>query len=290
MPFPDNARFARIRVARLWLWPLAGSVALVIAFVASTRRGEPPFVPLAYAAYGFFLFAALRSLREAEIAPSELFGAPPDQVKLWPMVILLVPVMFTFAAMSLWATAFIASWLSPRFGEILLRQQNDPGPLRSLGESGSALLILFVVVVGPVIEEFVFRGLVLRRWIARKSLWRGVVGSSLVFALLHPPFWIGAFVIGVFLSLLYLVTRSLYAPIAFHAMYNGLITFAILGAGQLGTEQKRETVEAFRTQWLGEAALLLFSGWIIYRVLRSLAAAAKQNADAVGTPGPPPGS
>ena len=278
MPFPGNERFATVRVARLWLWPLAGTFALVVAFMAVTSRRDMPFVPTAYAAYGFLFLAALRSLHQAGMGAGDVFGAPPEEVKSWPLVIVLVPVMFTFAAMTLWATAFVASWVSPAFGQYMLREQNDPGPLRALGESGSTWLILFIVVVGPVVEEVVFRGLVLRRWIARKSLWRGVVGSSLVFALLHPPFWIGAFVIGIFLALLYLVTRSLYAPIAFHAMYNGLITFTVLGAGEGRPAGEEMTLEVFRRQWIGQTALLLVSGWIIFAVIRRLAAVARRNA------------
>lgn len=290
MPFPGNERFATIRVARLWLWPLAGTFALVVAFMAVTSRADVPFVPTAYAAYGFLFLAALRSLTQAGMGTGDVFGAPPGEVKSWPLVIVLVPVMFSFAAMTLWATAFVASWVSPGFGRYLLREQNDPGPLRALNEAGSTWLILFIVVVGPVVEEVVFRGLVLRRWIARKSLWRGVVGSSLVFALLHPPFWIGAFVIGIFLALLYLVTRSLYAPIAFHAMYNGLITFMVLGAGEAGPAREEMTLEAFRRQWIGQAALLLVSGWIIFSVIRRLAALAEGNARdvAANAGGPPP--
>ena len=290
MPFPGNERFATVRVARLWLWPLAGTFALVVAYMLVTSRADVPFVPTAYAAYAFLFLAALRSLHQAGMSSADVFGAPPDTVKAWPLVIVLVPVMFSFAAMTLWATAFVASWVSPAFGQYLLREQNDPGPLRALNEAGSTWLILFIVVVGPVVEEIVFRGVVLRRWIARRSLWRGVVGSSLVFALLHPPFWIGAFVIGIFLSLLYLVTRSLYAPIAFHAMYNGLITFMVLGADAARLPQEEMTLEAFRRKWIGQTALLLVSGWIIFAVIRRLAAAAQRNArdaaEGAGTPVP----
>lgn len=278
MPFPGNERFATVRVARLWLWPLAGTFALVVAFMLVTERADVPFVPTAYAAYAFLFLAALRSLHQAGLGAGDVFGAPPEAVKSWPLVIVLVPVMFSFAAMTLWATAFIASWVSPGFGQYLLQEQNDPGPLRALNQAGSTWLILFIVVIGPVVEEIVFRGVVLRRWIARRSLWRGVVGSSLVFALLHPPFWIGAFVIGIFLSLLYLVTRSLYAPIAFHAMYNGLITFMLLGAGGMQRPQEEMTLEVFRTKWIGQTALLLVSGWIIFGVIRRLAAVAQRNA------------
>lgn len=275
MPFPDNEKFARVPVARLWIWPIVGSLGVGLGFVAA---GAPPkFLPIAYAAYGFFLLAALWSLRSADIAPAEVFGRPPGDVTVWPTVIMMVPVMFCFAAMSLWATAFAASWIAPDIAQYLLEQQDDD-ELRQLTQGGSPLLIMFIVVIGPVIEEFVFRGIVLRRWMAKSTLWRGVVGSSIIFAILHPPFWLGALVVGVFLAMLYLVTRSLYAPIAFHAMYNGLVTWATLGASQLTEDQKDQTLAEFRTEWMAETALLIVSGWIVYRVIQRFARLAQQPA------------
>ncbi len=276
MSFPENEKFARVRVARLWLWPLIGATFVVLGYLLVTRSAAPPFVPIAYATYAFLFLAALRSLQQAGIAPRELFGVPPGEVQGWLRTLVHVPVMFAFAAMTLWATAYVASWLFPTLAEYLFRQQRDAGPFKSLGESGSGALILFVVVIGPLIEEFVFRGLILRRWIARRGLWRGVIGSSIIFALLHPPFWLGAFVVGVFLSLLYLVTRSLYVPIAFHALYNGLVTFATIGAEQFAQETAKEpTLAEFRAQWMSELALLLISGWIIHRAIRRFAAELK---------------
>jgi membrane protease YdiL (CAAX protease family) len=259
----------------LWIWPLVGSLGISLGFLAA---GAPPrFLPIAYGAYAFFLLAALWSLRGAGIPAADVFGRPPAEVTVWPTVIMMVPVMFCFAAMSLWATAFAASWMAPDLAQYLLEQQNDD-ELIQLTQGGSPLLITFIVVIGPVIEEFVFRGIVLRRWIAKATLWRGVIGSSLIFAVLHPPFWLGAFVVGIFLAMLYLVTRSLYAPIAFHAMYNGLVTWATLGATQLADEQKTQTVAEFRNDWIAETALLLVSGWIVYRMIRRFARQAREPA------------
>ena len=116
---------------------------------------------------------------------------------------------------------------------------------------------------------------------AKSTLWRGVIGSSIIFAILHPPFWLGALVVGVFLAMLYLVTRSLYAPIAFHAMYNGLVTWATLGASQLTEDQKDQTLAEFRTEWMAETALLIVSGWIVYRVIQRFARVAREE---TGTP------
>jgi uncharacterized protein len=280
--FPENEKFARVRVLQLWLWPFFGAIVVVVAHLLTTPETDPPLVPIAYATYGFLLLAALRSLRKAGIEPSELFGEPPGEVTVWRTVILLVPVMFCFAAMSLWATAYVGAWVAPDFTDDLFRKQRDDGLFKSLGESRSALFILFLVVVGPVIEEFVFRGIVLRRWMAKSGMWRGVIGSSVIFALLHPPFWIGAWVVGVFLSMLYLVTRSLYAPIAFHAMYNGLVTFAMLGAERVAAEQKETTLADFRGEWAGQLVLLLLSGWIILLVIRRFVTEAKKKAAGPG--------
>ena len=232
----------------------------------------PPFVAVAYVTYGLLFLATLSACRKAEIHPSALLGAVPRDVTLWRTVVLLVPVMFCFAAMSLWATAYAASWIAPDFAAYLFKEQRDLGPLKSLGKSGSAMLVFFVVVIGPIVEEFVFRGLVLRRWKAKSGLWRGVIGSSFVFALLHPPFWIGAMVVGVFLSMLYLSTRSLYVPIVFHALYNGLVTLATIAAERLGDPEKATSLVEFRGQWIGEVALLAISGAIVVATIRRLSA------------------
>ena len=265
MPFPDNEKFARVRVARLWIWPLAGTVGVLLGFVAASAT--PRLLAVAFVAYGLFFLAALWALRDAGLRPADVFGHPPGEVTVWPTVILMVPVIFCFAAMSLWATAYAASWVAPDLARYLLERQDDD-QLRQLTQGGSPLLIMFIVVIGPVIEEFVFRGVVLRRWMARSTLWRGVMGSSIIFALLHPPFIVGALVVGIFLSMLYLLTRSLYAPIAFHAMYNGLVTWATLGASQLTEERKETSLAEFRGEWMAETALLIVSGWIVFRIIR----------------------
>ncbi len=263
-----NERFARLRLARLWLWPLAGAVAVIAVHLMTGAQGTPPFVSVAYVTYGLLFLAALSASRNAGISVRELFGDVSRDLTLWRNLVLLVPVMFCFAAMTLWATAYAASWVAPDFAAYLFREQRDPGPLKDLGKSGSFFLIIFVVIFGPIVEEIVFRGLVLGRWAAKKGLWRGVIGSSFVFAFLHPPFWIGAMVVGVFLSMLYVSTRSLYVPIVFHGLYNGLVTIATIGAERLPDTGKTTSLMQFRQQWIGETVLLLLSGAIVAVAIR----------------------
>ena len=53
----------------------------------------------------------------------------------------------------------------------------------------SALFSLYSIVGAPVIEEIIFRGYLVIERRGRAALWAGVVGASVLFALLHPPLW-----------------------------------------------------------------------------------------------------
>jgi len=55
----------------------------------------------------------------------------------------------------------------------------------------TALFSLYSIVGAPVIEEVIFRGYLVIEHRGRAALWGGVVGASLLFALLHPFLWDG---------------------------------------------------------------------------------------------------
>jgi membrane protease YdiL (CAAX protease family) len=53
----------------------------------------------------------------------------------------------------------------------------------------TALFSLYSLLGAPVIEEVLFRGYLVIEHHGRAALWGGVVGASLLFALLHPFLW-----------------------------------------------------------------------------------------------------
>jgi membrane protease YdiL (CAAX protease family) len=53
----------------------------------------------------------------------------------------------------------------------------------------TALFGLYSILGAPVIEEVIFRGYLVIEHRGRAALWAGVVGISLLFALLHPFLW-----------------------------------------------------------------------------------------------------
>ncbi|MCC5946851.1 MAG: CPBP family intramembrane metalloprotease [Nitriliruptoraceae bacterium] len=105
------------------------------------------------------------------------------------------------------------------------------------------LAILLAVVVAPVGEELLFRG-VLHRAIADKAGFVvGAIVSSVLFAVVHievvfsqPYGLVGLFVVGFLLALAYHLTGSLIVPILGHAVYNGISVGLVFLADQIDLE------------------------------------------------------
>jgi membrane-associated protease RseP (regulator of RpoE activity) len=91
--------------------------------------------------------------------------------------------------------------------------------------SPTAAIILMVwgVTIGPITEEVFFRGFLYNAIARRFALVTAVCAQALLFAILHPyevvPF-IGVFVLGVILAVIYQWRKTLLTPIFVHAMYN----------------------------------------------------------------------
>ena len=87
-----------------------------------------------------------------------------------------------------------------------------------------------LVVVAPVTEEALFRGLILRGFLANYSKRRAILLSALLFAVMHTNPWqfISAFVAGVLLAWLLIETGSLIPCLFAHALANGMAYLAAL--------------------------------------------------------------
>lgn len=102
-------------------------------------------------------------------------------------------------------------------------------PLSAWEEQGFARMgsnefasLLAVCVLAPVLEEMLFRGIVLRGFLQRYSRATAIVGSAVLFGAVHLnmyQFMVGL-VAGLILGWLYERTRSLIPCIALHGAYN----------------------------------------------------------------------
>jgi membrane protease YdiL (CAAX protease family) len=105
------------------------------------------------------------------------------------------------------------------------------------------LAIIAAVVLAPVAEEFLFRGLLHRSLRGRLSLLPATAISSLVFAVVHvdvlfsqPLAMAGLVLVGVILALAYERTGSLVVPVVIHAVHNAVTIVAVVAASRFDLE------------------------------------------------------
>ena len=91
-------------------------------------------------------------------------------------------------------------------------------------------VLLFLVVVAPVTEELMFRGLFLHRLGEGYGRRGAILGSALCFGIFHILPWqaIGAFLVGIYLGWLVTRTGSVFMSMAAHGLFN-LVPVAATG-------------------------------------------------------------
>ena len=95
--------------------------------------------------------------------------------------------------------------------------------------NNSSIIVMFIaiVLVAPVVEEVIFRGIFIGALFKEKP-WLGLIISSVLFALLHSPSDVPSFIVyvvpGLTLGLIYMKTDWIGASILAH-MLNNLLAF-----------------------------------------------------------------
>jgi hypothetical protein len=111
----------------------------------------------------------------------------------------------------------------------LLQQAQNIGFDKNQSVLGLIRIFIMVVIIPPIVEELLFRGLGflnLRRLI---SFWPAAIHSSLLFALYHGQLNVGldTFILGLFMAWAVEKTGSLYSSMAIHFIKNA-VAFYIL--------------------------------------------------------------
>jgi uncharacterized protein len=98
-------------------------------------------------------------------------------------------------------------------------------------EQMSAIPVVFTCIVAPLLEEMLFRGVILRSFLHQYSRKEAILWSALIFGLAHMNAYqlVTAFVLGAVLGWLYERTRSLWPSILLHATFNTLVTLSANG-------------------------------------------------------------
>jgi uncharacterized protein len=121
-------------------------------------------------------------------------------------------------------------------------------------------VLLMLCVLAPVLEEMLFRGVILRAFLQRYPRGIAIVHSAGIFGLAHMNLYqfVAAFTLGLLAGWLYERTRSLWPCIALHAAYNGSI--ALLEGG--AADKAPDSVP------LAALATALLAAWFLKRWLQ----------------------
>lgn len=132
-------------------------------------------------------------------------------------------------------------WLCSVLSQILLHELGSDFYLQDVAQILTApatwpvrtALFLIVILVAPVFEEVVFRGILLPFMVRRLGFWPGIVLISLIFGglHLHLPSFLPLVLLSVAFSFAYSRTQSLLVPIGMHAAFNGVTVILLLLMG-----------------------------------------------------------
>jgi membrane protease YdiL (CAAX protease family) len=116
-----------------------------------------------------------------------------------------------------------------------------------------------------VLEEMLFRGLVLRSFLQQYPRWASILGSACIFGFAHLniyQFIVGT-IVGLILGWLYERSRSLWPCILLHGAYNSSLTMLYFSGG---AEKQQEIWSLSPVHW-SMAFALAFVGTIVLRRL-----------------------
>ncbi len=230
---------------------------------------DPIFAPVLYSLIFSSLCLSIWLVsRRPPLRLSYLLGPWPHQLA-WLQLLWLAVGVFLFSLGAFQLSYLALSLVAPTWVEASLQQSL----LLSAEQAASprlynGLMLFSVVVVAPITEEFIFRGVLLHRWGTKWGVGPAIFLTSVLFGLLHANV-IGLFVFGVVTALLYLSTRSLIVPIVAHAINNAIASgVELLTALTTPEDLAINTLAEFRASWwLGVLCLLVSAPWVLRYVV-----------------------
>jgi membrane protease YdiL (CAAX protease family) len=145
----------------------------------------------------------------------------------WLRICFIIALLYlsVFLFLDQWVTQPVADWLSLELNS--WREQSIDRDIQLAGKSGVPFLWmqwLFIGCIGPIAEEFLFRGLLQGIISQIFGSWLGILIPALLFALFHIDLALLAplFVLGLILGWLRHYFGVLWVPILFHIINNSV--------------------------------------------------------------------
>ena len=203
----------------IWLLFLIVVLSFVLSVIAGAvaRRvgGSPDHPAVAAVVNSVAIGLALAwGLRKSRASAADVFPLSPKQIPLLlPLAVAIVGMVILISeADNLLRTVLpLPPGLADFFEQIT-------------GKGAGPWGLVLAVVVAPLTEELLFRGLILRGFLRHYSVRTAIIASAVLFGAFHLNPWqfVGAFALGVLFAWTFVRTRSLLLCIFGHALTNGL--------------------------------------------------------------------
>ncbi|MGK7913501.1 MAG: lysostaphin resistance A-like protein [Synechococcus sp.] len=196
----------------------------------------------------------------------DLVGGIPSNRNVWLLALVLPVLLFSVGTGQVYF--YVISLIDPDYAVQMM------GGALELPTSASpvwevVLSAVTVAMIVPLTEEFLFRGILLHRWIAKMGVLPGVFASSIFFGILHPnP--VGLTVFGLVVALIYLKTHSLWLVAAFHAINNGIVVGMGLLSEQAAPHSQEMVLEHLRSGLLLGSILILITAPVLLYAMKVL--------------------
>lgn len=242
-----------------------GFVLGIVSNFGNLNPNEPMYSLIIYN-LTFILLSlwAIDRLKQLQIKVDYLVGHVPSNHRWLPTIGLIISILL-FSLGSGQLVFYLLSFTAPQVVEsilgdkIFLSGSENFAPLLN-----NVLAVITVVLVAPITEELLFRGILLHRWTAKWGITPALLLSSLLFGILHANI-VGLSVFGLMMALLYLKTRTLIVPMICHSLNN----LAAIGLELVGNEPSTTETADILDQlhsywWVGIVYVVLSAPLLVY--------------------------
>jgi len=265
----EKIRIRSLLVCFLVSFIVASILIAIIQKLTGLKEGEP----LTDAILGYFLYSVpvvwiLLSLKRVNLKIGDLIGSFYRKIR-WIRIFFIVLFLVLFSYGAFWLLNYPLSYIVPSYVKGILEEKG----FYTLADTSFPLLcnilnVVIVVIIAPIIEEIVFRGIILGRLSVMWNTSRAILLSSFIFGILHYDI-IGAFIFGIIMSILYINTRTLVVPILCHVLNNS-VAFGISALGVLAEVKSAYTLSDFRADLsIGITCLAISAPWVVYYLYKN---------------------
>lgn len=115
------------------------------------------------------------------------------------------------------------------------------------------IIIIVIAIIGPILEEIVFRKIIFGSIYKRTNFFIGALASGLIFAFVHNDFshTLIYLTIGFVFAFIYVQSKRIIVPIIAHASMNTIVVIAQLNMSPEKLERIRESYEKLQMILIG---------------------------------------